>query len=111
MPVYEYDCPGCGPFSALRSMAEFKAPHACPACGIEAPRVLITAPALAGMNPARRIAAETNERSSHEPKRSSGHGPGCGCCSGAKSSKAAAAKKPASALKGFPSARPWMISH
>lgn len=109
MPIYDYDCPGCGPFAALRSMSEFELPHECPSCGTEAPRVVLTAPAIAGMDRARRFAAETNERSSHEPRRFAAHAPGCGCCSGHKSSKAAAKEPPA--VKGFPSARPWMISH
>jgi putative FmdB family regulatory protein len=109
MPIYDYDCPDCGPFAALRAMAEFELPHDCPACGGESPRVMLTAPALAGMDRARRVAAETNERSSHEPKRSAGHAPGCGCCSGSKKSKATAKQTPEA--KSFPSARPWMISH
>jgi putative FmdB family regulatory protein len=109
MPIYDYDCPNCGPFAALRPMAEFELPHDCESCGAEAPRVILTAPALAGMDRARRVAAETNERASHEPKRSKAHAPGCGCCSTRKPSKAADTNAPA--LKSFPSARPWMISH
>jgi putative FmdB family regulatory protein len=109
MPIYDYDCPSCGPFAVLRSMSEFELPHDCPNCNAEAPRVILVAPAISGMSSARRAAAETNERSSHEPKRSRGHAPGCGCCSGGKTSKASG--KGASAMKSFPSARPWMISH
>ncbi|WP_072394179.1 zinc ribbon domain-containing protein [Hyphomicrobium sp. CS1GBMeth3] len=108
MPMYDYDCPACGPFTAMRVMAEFELPQDCPTCGGEAPRVLLTAPAFAGMDRGRRMAAETNERSSHEPKRSSGHGAGCGCCSGKAAKKNA--QEPAAA-KSFPAARPWMISH
>lgn len=109
MPMYEYDCPGCGPFAAFRSMAEFELPHACPACGTDAPRALLTAPAVAGMDRTRRLAAATNERSSHEPRRSNAHAPGCGCCSGRNTSRAKGQQSPA--VKSFPSARPWMISH
>ncbi|GLK56255.1 putative FmdB family regulatory protein [Methylopila capsulata] len=111
MPVYEYACDDCGPFTALRPMAAFQDPHACPLCGDEAPRVMLTAPALAGMDPARRIAMATNERSSHAPKSSKSHAPGCGCCSGRglKTPAAVAAQPPAA--KSFPNARPWMISH
>ncbi|MGA0533547.1 FmdB family zinc ribbon protein [Hansschlegelia sp. KR7-227] len=108
MPVYEYACAECGPFAALRPMSAFDAPHDCPDCGAEAPRVLLTAPALAGMDSARRRAAATNERSSNEPTRSKSHAPGCGCCSGR------GLKTPAAtvgAAKSFPKARPWMISH
>ena len=49
------------------------------------------------------------------------HGPGCGCCSSGKTVKDKSGtdrKKPArlvtktkSGAKGFPTARPWMISH
>ena len=105
MPVYDYACSDCGTFTALRPMAAFDLPCDCPDCGAEAPRVMLTAPALAGMDPARRIAAATNERSSNEPKKSKSHAPGCGCCSGR------TLKAPSSAAKSFPSARPWMISH
>lgn len=109
MPVYDYDCPSCGAFSVLRSMTEFELPHECPDCGSEAPRVILTAPAIAGMSRARRIAAETNERSSHEPRKSKAHAPGCGCCS--KATKANVQREGTVAMKSFPSSRPWMISH
>jgi len=108
MPVYDYECPSCGPFAVLRSMSEFELPHDCPGCGSEAPRAILVAPAIAGVSRARRIAIETNERSSHEPRKSSAHGPGCGCCSGR---KATSQVDGAAAMKSFPSARPWMISH
>ncbi|WP_423414939.1 zinc ribbon domain-containing protein [Hyphomicrobium sp. B1] len=108
MPVYDYDCPSCGPFSVLRSMSEFELPHDCPDCGTEAPRAILTAPAIAGLSRARRIAAETNERSSHEPRKSKGHAPGCGCCS---KTKAKPKQDGGTAMKSFPSSRPWMISH
>ncbi|MFA5958639.1 FmdB family zinc ribbon protein [Hyphomicrobium sp.] len=109
MPIYDYDCPSCGTFAVLRSMAEFELPHDCPGCGSEAERVILTAPAISGMSRARRVAAETNERSSHEPRKSASHAPGCGCCSGGKKSKAA--ENGPAAMKSFPAARPWMISH
>jgi putative FmdB family regulatory protein len=101
MPVYEYDCAACGPFAAPRPMAEYRAPQACPGCGAAAPRVLLTPPGFAAMDPARRVAVATNERSAHAPRQAA-HGPGCGCCS---------ASRGAPKAKTFPSARPWMISH
>jgi len=107
MPVYEYACDDCGPFTALRPMAAFQDPHACPDCGADAPRVLLSAPAIAGMDAGRRRAAAVNERSSNEPRRSSGHAAGCGCCSGRKLQLPRATP----AAKSFPAARPWMISH
>jgi len=105
MPVYDYSCEDCGTFTAFRPMSAFDAPCGCPGCGAEAPRVFLSAPAIAGMDPARRIAAATNERSSNAPRSSKSHGPSCGCCS------SRGLKTPSSAAKSFPSARPWMISH
>jgi hypothetical protein len=49
-----------------------------------------------------------NERSADSPKRSSGHGPGCGCCGGKTSS--GTLRRP-DGSKSFPAKRPWMISH
>ena len=110
MPVYDYACAGCGPFAALRPMAAYADPHACPDCGLDAPRALLTAPALAGMDASRRRFHATNERSSNEPTRSSAHPSGCGCCSGRTLKTPTAAAAPPAA-KSFPNARPWMISH
>jgi putative FmdB family regulatory protein len=110
MPVYDYDCVRCGPFTELRPMAECEAPLACPECGAAAPRAFLTAPRLATMDGARRTASATNERSAHQPRlSSSSHGPGCSCCSGG-ARRARTAKAP-DGKKSFPSARPWMISH
>jgi putative FmdB family regulatory protein len=33
MPLYDYQCAQCGPFTELRPMAECEAPSACPGCG------------------------------------------------------------------------------
>lgn len=134
MPVYEYECGDCGAFTALRPMAEFEAPCPCPDCGEVAPRVMLTAPAISAMSRSSRLAHAANERSAHEPRRSSGHGAGCGCCSGkslslkgkgarqgagagqgegARQGKGGgfAASAAGSPAKSFPAARPWMISH
>lgn len=109
MPTYEYLCPECGPFTAVRPMAEFQAPQPCVGCGAGAPRATLTAPRLAGMDTGRRQAMATNERGANAPARSAGRHPAaCGCC------KPAGARLKAEAVAGpksFPSARPWMISH
>jgi len=39
------------------------------------------------------------------------HGPGCGCCSTGKKKPARLVTKTKGGAKGFPTARPWMISH
>jgi putative FmdB family regulatory protein len=102
MPAYEYNCPDCGPFTAIRPMAEFSQPQPCEGCGELAARAL-TAPALSGMDAQRRNAFATNERSANAPHR---HSAGCGC---GRPGKLKAEGVPG--VKSSPSARPWMISH
>jgi putative FmdB family regulatory protein len=109
MPVYDYLCTDCGPFSELKPMSAFSDPCGCPACGQSSERAILRAPFIAGMDATKRTSIAVNERSSHEPKssRMSGHGSGCGCCKplGSKT------RTSPSGAKSFPSARPWMISH
>jgi putative FmdB family regulatory protein len=116
MPIYDFYCEACGPFAAMRSIAERDRPAHCPACSASAAR-MVSAPALSLMSGTRRNAYATNERAAHAPRHSSEmstrHRPGCSCCSGAKLSLAGASggtqpnglKSPASGR------RPWMISH
>lgn len=81
MPNYDYNCPACGPFTAMRPMAEFRGPCACPACGAAAPRTILGAPAIVGIDPNRRSAHASEERgesSQHFTK--AAHPAGCGCC-------------------------------
>ncbi len=105
MPMYDYLCDACGPFTAIRPMAEFQAPHQCDGCGAEARRAMLTAPGLAGMDAGRRTAFATNERSAHAPTKAKHHPASCGCC---KPTRRVAESVGA---KSFPAARPWMISH
>ena len=113
MPVYEYLCNDCGPFTDMRPMAECDLPQDCPRCEIEAPRVILTAPAFFCMSSDKRKAHATNERSANAPKTvgeyKASHAPGCGCCSGKKPARLVTKTK--GGAKGFPTARPWMISH
>jgi hypothetical protein len=101
-------------------MAQCGEPLDCPECGTPAPRVVLTAPAIAGMSQARRQAFETNECSAHAPlmssrdDRGSGHvhGPQCGCASSLKNGHGKGrTRRGADGSKSFPAARPWMISH
>lgn len=115
MPSYDFECAACGPFVAFASMAQCAEPCACPDCGVAAARAFIHTPMLSGMDRDRRIACETNERSSHEPKRLSKsgpakHRPGCGCCGSGLKQARKTLRRPDGA-KSFPGARPWMISH
>ncbi|UGV27531.1 zinc ribbon domain-containing protein [Rhodopseudomonas boonkerdii] len=113
MPVYEYLCDDCGPFTDMRPMAECDDPQFCPICTISSPRVILTPPAFFCMPSDKRKAHATNERSTHAPQTvaeyKAKHAPGCGCCSGKKPSRLM--KKTATGAKSFPTARPWMISH
>lgn len=113
MPVYEYLCGDCGPFTDMRPMSECDDPQDCPRCATSAPRVILTAPAFFCMPSDKRKAHATNERSTHAPQTvaeyKAKHGPGCGCCSSKKPARLM--KKTATGSKSFPTARPWMISH
>ncbi|MGX4772385.1 FmdB family zinc ribbon protein [Bradyrhizobium guangdongense] len=115
MPVYEYLCHDCGPFTDMRPMAECDEPQACPRCEIESPRVILTAPAFSCMPADRRKAHATNEQSRHAPKTldqyKAAHGPGCGCCGSGPKKPGRLVTKSRSGAVGFPTARPWMISH
>lgn len=108
MPVYDYLCDGCGPFTALRPMSEFQTPQPCEGCGNLARRAMLTAPGLAGMDAGQRRAHATNERSANAPTKAKRHPASCGCCT-SRGSKPRVAE--AVAAKSFPAARPWMISH
>jgi putative FmdB family regulatory protein len=63
MPIYAFDCPGCGPFE-LRT--EVGAAGCCPDCGGDARRVF-TPPGLARLSTPMRRARDMEERSAHEP--------------------------------------------
>lgn len=111
MPVYEYSCEACGPFEALRPLAQCRDDHPCPVCAGPATRAFLSAPALGVVSAATRQAHAVNERSANEPRSTAAgghrHGPGCGCGSG---TRASGVTSP-SGNKAFPDRRPWMISH
>jgi putative FmdB family regulatory protein len=112
MPVYDYLCAACGPFTEMRAMAECELPFQCPSCGEDAPRGYLTAPRLAGLSAECRLAHATNERSANAPSTLSGmtkkHGAGCACCSKVAWRSTWRGK---GGSKSFPKSRPWMISH
>ncbi len=112
MPVYEYLCPECGPFTQMRAMADYELPSDCPSCEASSPRVMLTAPRCSAVSAQTRRAHAINERSADAPRTLSAtrasHGAGCSCCSG-RSSRLV--KRGKSGTKSFPTARPWMISH
>ena len=112
MPVYEYLCDECGAFTAIRPMAEYDLSNDCPKCGVSSRRVIMTPPQLSRLSQTGRTVSARNERSAHAPRTSaemkSAHGAGCGCCGG-KASQLPKGDK--GGAKGFPTKRPWMISH
>lgn len=103
MPLYEYQCVSCGPFTELRAMKDRNALANCPGCA-QAGERLISLPGLRQVSAATRQAHSRNERSAHEPRlvrRESApsaaghtHGPGCG-----------------HAGHGVGGGRPWMLGH
>lgn len=120
MPTYEYQCQQCGPFEALRSIAQRNTPSHCPACGLHSHRVLLTAPRLGCLSTSQRTAHATNERAQHQPIRSADaaagagtygrlkHPSNCGCCS---TNKSRTTQTSPDGSKSFVGQRPWMISH
>ena len=97
MPIYEYDCRSCGPFSESFPMSASARPAPCPRCAAQAPRVLsATAIGRTGRARKRRGAepslvtlperrAPAKAAKSPTPRRPGGHGHGV--------------------------ARPWMLGH
>ena len=108
MPIYEYRCDACGPFSKINKMENALKETECPYCGIGAKRI-ISPPFVACMTAQNRKAWEKNEKSAHEPriKRRS-----CSC-SGAHTcnSGSTEVKKPQLQQSKRQHARPWMLGH
>lgn len=80
MPTYSYRCPQCGPFAAVRRMAEFDLPAPCPVCSAESSRTL-TLPAVLGARRGGR-ADDADTRSAEASTRYArlSHPAGCKCC-------------------------------
>jgi putative FmdB family regulatory protein len=80
MPVYDYLCNRCGPFTEMKPMAEADLPHKCPTCRKKAPRAFLTAPyfATSGKGSTR----VTGERAAMGRSLPASHRGNCNCCSG-----------------------------
>ncbi|NGP17009.1 zinc ribbon domain-containing protein [Devosia aurantiaca] len=76
----DYACSDCGPFTAMRAMAEFLAPIACPDCGAAASRTFGRAPAIAGLSGVQRPAAFAGIDIIGQGSPKAAHPAGCGCC-------------------------------
>lgn len=118
MPLYDYYCAACGPFTALQKMSQYQEPMQCNSCGSLSER-LISVPHFALLSKNQRVAHERNEQSAYAPRAMQRS---CGC-TGQHS-----CKPPANIAKGKPTpasdsqsaglqmqtkrtARPWMLSH
>jgi putative FmdB family regulatory protein len=67
MPTYDYDCPQCGSFDALRSVSMRNQAAACPSCGGLSARILSVAPSLALMEDGARRAMATRLSPANAP--------------------------------------------
>lgn len=78
MPIYDYRCAECGPFTAMQPMTRYREPCDCPACDAPATRTLLGAPALAIGDIDQRTSVEREGNSDPVPRKA--HPAGCGCC-------------------------------
>ncbi|MDH0685162.1 FmdB family zinc ribbon protein [Achromobacter animicus] len=110
MPMYDYACADCGAFAALRRLAQWRDPAACPQCGALSDRIVGGAPAVSALSSGMNRAHAANERSANEPRSTrAGHGMNCGCCGSGRSRGRTRTSR--DGAKSFAGARPWMISH
>jgi putative FmdB family regulatory protein len=108
MPVYEYNCDECGPFTKLRGFDQSSAPANCPECGVASPK-MFSVINLRVMRLENRTAWERNERSANAP-----HVCGAGCSHGHGKLKPHATTpgaKPTLQASGKRNSRPWMLGH
>jgi putative FmdB family regulatory protein len=76
MPTYPYACGSCGPFDAVRPIAERDQEVKCPRCGGESAR-MVSAARLARPGDAAAAASSGGETGSYRRMR---HAAGCECC-------------------------------
>jgi len=106
MPVYEYNCEECGPFTKLRGLDQSSQPANCPECGASSPKIFPVIH-LRAMRSENRLAWEHNERSAHAP-----HVCGSGCShERVKPKNRPGGDKPALQASTKRNSRPWMLGH
>jgi putative FmdB family regulatory protein len=116
MPMYDYECEQCGPFSHWQRLADRNDLVRCPVCEAMAVR-MISAPNLVLMPAARRAAHARNEKSRHEPGVTTRHRckSGCGCGGKAGSARKSTQTVDLGKAGRFETARkvkrPWMLGH
>lgn len=74
MPTYEYNCPACGDFTAVRPMAEYRNDQPCPKCATASSRITRTVPGLTGMF------TGIKDGNGTRTLQSCAHPGGCRCC-------------------------------
>lgn len=80
MPTYSYRCAQCGPFAAVRRMADFDQSAPCPVCASDAVRTL-TVPALLGTRRgSQRDGTKRDGDDDAAGYRRLTHPAGCACC-------------------------------
>lgn len=78
MPIYDYSCVRCGPFTLSRPLAEYAQAQPCPVCGTEAPRAMLSAPTIGGKRAA--LDPRLLRSTGSDLLRPRAHPAGCGCC-------------------------------
>ena len=113
MPVYDYLCDDCGPFTDMRPMAECDEPQDCPQCaGVIAARDPDRAEFL--LHAVRQAQGARHQRAQRQRAEDARSIQGLARSGlrlllGQKPSRLVT--KTRSGAKSFPTARPWMISH
>ena len=79
MPTYSYRCLQCGPFAAVRRMAEFDLPARCPVCAADSGRTL-TVPAVLGARRSSTMGANQGREGDASGYGRLKHPAGCQCC-------------------------------
>ena len=85
MPTYSYRCSTCGPFAAVRRMAEFDLPAPCPVCATVSARTLTVPAQLGARNRStqRPYRFEDDKDDKDDARATYGrlsHAGGCDCC-------------------------------
>ncbi|MDO9404198.1 MAG: zinc ribbon domain-containing protein [Polaromonas sp.] len=79
MPTYAYTCAACGPFTAVRKMADFDQPAPCPACAAASARSFGVPDSLAAGRRSLRASGEAVANAGRYPRmRHAGNA--CACC-------------------------------
>lgn len=104
MPIYEYECKVHGTFEQTCPVNEYRSPASCPYCQLSCARI-VSAPHLAILAPAVRIAHDRNARSRSEPQVRHG-GAHCG-----HEHHVQEKKPPRAGLTAYNGPRPWVIEH